>query len=211
MADGANDLQRVKRAVRAQANAGRQRQENKDQLSRQICRKLAALPEYAAAQTVMLYVDFGPEVRTRHFLEVAGQDGKRLVVPYCVGDDLGLFLLESIDELTPGTWGILEPKAELRGLADRTVDPGELDLIVVPGVAFDRRGGRVGHGKGYYDRLLRRVRAGAALVALAFESQLVDEVPMQPHDVFMDKIVTEAAVYTRDKAKSAPRLPSESC
>jgi 5-formyltetrahydrofolate cyclo-ligase len=71
----------------------------------------------------------------------------------------------------------------------------ELDLVVVPGVAFDRAGGRMGHGKGYYDKLLEHARPDTPLVALAFECQLFPEIPAEAHDVFMDKVVTEAAVY----------------
>ena len=71
----------------------------------------------------------------------------------------------------------------------------EIDLIIVPGVAFDRRGGRTGHGKGYYDKLLEHARLDTPLVALAFECQMFDEIPMQEHDVFMDKVVTEKASY----------------
>ena len=84
---------------------------------------------------------------------------------------------------------------ELRGVASKRVEIEELDLIMVPGVAFDRRGGRSGHGKGYYDKLLEHARPDTPLVALAFECQMFDEVPMQDHDVFMDKVITEAAVY----------------
>ena len=67
--------------------------------------------------------------------------------------------------------------------------------MIVPGVAFDRDGGRLGHGFGYYDKLLNRARPDAPLVALAFECQLFPQIPMQAHDVFMDKVVTESAVY----------------
>jgi 5-formyltetrahydrofolate cyclo-ligase len=184
-----------KREIRAQARANRLRQADKDGLSRRICHALAALPEYLRARTVMFYVELGSEVRTRPFLPTAWQDGKRVVVPYCVGEQLGLFCLERLDELAPGALGILEPTAELRGLADRQVDVSRLDLIVVPGVAFDRRGGRLGRGKGYYDRLLRQVRPDATLVALAFECQLFAEIPMLPHDVYMHKVISEQAVY----------------
>ena len=75
------------------------------------------------------------------------------------------------------------------------VQPDELDVIMVPGVAFDRRGGRTGHGKGYYDKLLEHARRDTPLVALAFECQLFPEIPVQPHDVFMDMVITESAVY----------------
>jgi 5-formyltetrahydrofolate cyclo-ligase len=191
--------QHVKRELRARAFACRRKQEGKQQLSRQICRKLAALPEYLAADTVMSYVDFRSEVRTRHFLQTARRHGKRIVVPYCDGGQLGLFLLEGLDELAPGSYRILEPEPRWRGRTDRKVDVAELDLIVIPGVAFDRKGGRLGRGKGYYDRFLPRTRKDAASVALAFECQLFDRVPMQPHDVYMDKVITENAVCQREK------------
>ena len=90
---------------------------------------------------------------------------------------------------------ILEPRAELRALESKRVAVEDLELVMVPGVAFDRRGGRMGHGKGYYDKLLEHARPDTPLVALAFECQLFPEVPMQAHDVFMDKIITELAVY----------------
>jgi 5-formyltetrahydrofolate cyclo-ligase len=188
-------IERQKRSLRRQAEANRRALPDKDEASRIIWDKLAALPEYARAGTMMAYVHFGSEVRTQRFLAAAPEGDKRIVVPYCLDDDLGLFLLKSMEELAPGTWGILEPKAALRATPDRHVDAGQLDLVVVPGVAFDRRGARLGHGKGYYDRLLARVRPDTALVALAFECQVFAEIPTEPHDVRMHAVITEAAVY----------------
>jgi 5-formyltetrahydrofolate cyclo-ligase len=75
------------------------------------------------------------------------------------------------------------------------VKPNELDLVMVPGTAFDPRGGRMGQGKGYYDRLLANARPDAPLVALAFECQVFPEIPVAPHDVFMDQVITEVKVY----------------
>ncbi len=95
--------------------------------------------------------------------------------------------------------GILEPKPELRGRAATTLDAKDLDLIIAPGLAFDRRGGRLGYGKGYYDKLLRQVRGDATKLAVGFECQLFAEVPVLPHDVRMDIIVTEKAVYRSDR------------
>jgi 5-formyltetrahydrofolate cyclo-ligase len=184
-----------KEALRRQAHANRQAQENKDELSQIICRKFAELPEYAAARTVMFYVDVRAEVRTRHYLPTALEHGKRIVVPYCVEGELELFHLERMDELAIGMYKILEPKEELRSLPQKEVDVAELDLIMVPGVAFDRTGARMGHGFGYYDKLLEHAPTGTPLVALAFECQLFDEIPTQAHDVFMDKIITERAIY----------------
>ena len=193
------ELQRVMEEIRARARARRRKQENKDQLSRRICRKLASLPEYAAAEVVMFYVDGASEVRTRHFLPTAWGQGKRTVVPYCAGVELELFHVESLEELAPGTLRIPEPTAEIRGRAGRKVELSEVDLIVMPGVAFDRRGGRIGQGKGYYDKLLATVPAPPTLVALAFECQLVDDIPMSPHDVYVDKVITEKEIYERKR------------
>jgi 5-formyltetrahydrofolate cyclo-ligase len=190
-----DDFRQRKARIREQAHANRNQQPDKDDLSRRICETFMALPEYAAARTVLFYLDVRSEVRTRHTLPDALKTGKRIVVPYCVKDELELFLLTSPDELAVGMYKILEPKPELRALPEKRVAPTELDLIMVPGVAFDRRGARMGHGFGYYDRLLQHARPDAPLVALAFECQLFPEIPTQPHDVFMDRIITEQAVY----------------
>jgi 5-formyltetrahydrofolate cyclo-ligase len=189
-------LTQLKESIRKQSHANRQAQQDKDQLSREICDKFAALPEYAAARTVMFYVDVRTEVRTRDYLATALGHGKRIVVPYCVEGDLQLFLLASMDELEIGMYKILEPKPALRRLPEKQIDVAELDLIMVPGVAFDRSGARMGHGFGYYDKLLQHARADAPLVALAFECQLFPDIPTQSHDVFMDRIVTERKIYT---------------
>jgi 5-formyltetrahydrofolate cyclo-ligase len=185
-----------KKALREQAHAARNAQANKDELSRVICDTFLALPEYAAARTVKFYIDVRAEVRTRQSLPAALASSKKVVVPWCnAAGELELFHLTDMNELAVGMYKILEPKPELRTLPEKQVRPEELDLVMVPGVAFDRSGGRMGHGKGYYDKLLQHARPDAPLVALAFECQLFPEIPVAPHDVFMDKIVTEAAVY----------------
>jgi len=165
------EFQAKKKVIREQAHENRNNQEQKDELSEAICRKFLDLPEYDAAKCVMFYVDVRSEVRTRQSLPAALASGKKIVVPYCVDGELELFWLENMDELSLGMYRILEPKAELR------------------------TGARMGHGKGYYDKLLEHARPETPLVALAFECQLFPEIPTADHDVFMDKIVTEAAVY----------------
>jgi 5-formyltetrahydrofolate cyclo-ligase len=143
----------------------------------------------------MAYIDVRTEVRTRQHLPKLLASDKRIIVPYCVDDVLDLFLLEDMDELSIGMYKILEPKPELRDVPGKRVDVKELDLIMVPGVAFDRRGARMGHGFGYYDKLLEHARGDAPLVALAFECQLFPEIPTQAHDIFMDKLITERETY----------------
>jgi 5-formyltetrahydrofolate cyclo-ligase len=186
----------LKAEIRKRAHAARRALPHKDEISRLIVTRFVDLPEYRRAQTVMYYVDVRDEVRTRHALPAAVDSGKRIVVPWCNdAGELELFHLQKMEELAEGMYGILEPRAELRDRPETCVAPEDLDVIMVPGVGFDRRGGRTGHGKGYYDKLLQHARPDAPLVALAFECQLFEQIPMQNHDIFMDKVITEAAVY----------------
>jgi 5-formyltetrahydrofolate cyclo-ligase len=198
------DLQERKKLLREQAHAARNAQPDKDLLSQQICAAFAALPEYAPARTVLLYVDVRSEVRTRHYLPTALTHGKKVVVPWCNAQgELELFHLDNMDELAIGMYRILEPRPELRSLPEKQVTAPQLDLVMVPGVAFDRTGARMGHGKGYYDKLLQHARPDAPLVALAFECQLFPEIPTADHDIFMDRIITEKAVY-EGKGRKCP-------
>ncbi|MCX7665303.1 MAG: 5-formyltetrahydrofolate cyclo-ligase [Gemmataceae bacterium] len=196
MAEAPLDLATRKQQLREQAHAARNAQQNKDELSKIICDTFMALPEYAKAQTVMFYIDVRSEVRTRHSLPAALQSGKTIIVPWCNdAGELELFRLNNMDELAVGMYKILEPKLELRSLPEKQCRAEELDLVMVPGVAFDRRGARMGHGKGYYDKLLQHARKDTPLVALAFECQLFPEIPVGSHDIFMDKIITESQIY----------------
>jgi len=190
------DFQARKKAIREQAHANRNAQPDKEELSRQICEKFLALPAYIAAKTAMFYIDVRSEVRTRQHLPQALASGKKIIVPWCNDKgELELFHLTSVEELAVGMYRILEPKPELRMLPEKLVQAEDLDIVMVPGVAFDRSGARMGHGKGYYDKLLQHARKDAPLVALAFECQMFPEIPVAPHDIFMDMIITEMAEY----------------
>ncbi|MDA1162979.1 MAG: 5-formyltetrahydrofolate cyclo-ligase [Planctomycetota bacterium] len=190
------DLAELKTQIRAQAHENRRNQEGKDELSKGIVARFMTLPEFEVAQTVLFYVDVRAEVRTRHAFSQALATGKQIVVPWCNAEgELELFHMESVDELSEGMYRILEPQPELRHLPEKVVEPAAIDLIMVPGVAFDKRGGRTGHGKGYYDKLLEHARPDCPLIALAFDCQMFPEIPMQSHDIFMDKVITESAVY----------------
>ena len=183
-----------KQEIRKAAHENRKNQQDKDSISQTIVDRFMRLPEYARAQTVMFYVDVRDEVRTRHALPDAIRGDKRIAIPYCVDGELELFHLESMEELDVGMYKILEPRAELRKVAAKRLNPEDLDLIMVPGVAFDAQGGRTGHGKGYYDKLLEHARPDTPLVALAFECQMFPEIPCEEHDIYMDKVVTESRV-----------------
>ncbi len=200
-------LTEKKNEIRKAAHAARKDQTDKDGVSQRITDRVMSLPEYKAAKYVMWYVDVRDEARTRHVLPEAVASEKEIVIPYCVDGELELFHLESMEELETGMYKILEPKPELRELAAKRIDVKQLDLILVPGVAFDDRGGRTGHGKGYYDKLLENAKPETPLISLAFECQMFEEIPMQDHDIFMDKVVTEDRVYQGVGRSSNAQMP----
>jgi len=192
-----NDLKNLQRRKALDA---RNRQADKDVLSRIICDQFIAQLIYRQAQTVMWYIHCRSEVRTQTALLNELATGKHVVIPYCTQDErghnkLGLWRLEDFSELVPGMWGILEPPQQRWGKPGKEIAPEQLDCIMVPGVAFDRNGGRLGNGAGYYDRLFKNVRADATLIGVCFESQLVEQVVMDAHDVAMDYVITEKNIY----------------
>lgn len=159
-------------------------------MSGEIVRRLTGLPEIRAAATLMVYLGFGSEVMTDGLIRWGWSAGKRVVVPLCAaGRSLIPCRIEGFEEVEAGHYGIREPKAVCR----RPVEPGGIEAIVVPAVAFDRRGGRVGYGGGYYDRFLPRAPQ-AARIGAAFAGQIVAAVPAGVHDVPVDTIVTEEGI-----------------
>ena len=193
-------LSAAKKRLRQQAYSTRIAQPDKASISKLICDRFIQQAEYSRAVTIMCYLHCRSEVRTRDQVQRMLKCDVRTVVPYCTVDErgepkLGLWHLESIDELVPGRWKILEPPEERWGEAGKEVEPGALDLVMVPGVGFDRNGGRLGNGLGFYDRLLAQVRSDASLIAICYESQLFDEIMVGPEDISMDKVITERGVY----------------
>ena len=191
-----------KQKQRRKAYDVRNAQPDKENLSDIICNKFLAQSAYQQADTVMWYLHCRSEVRTLNFLTAALESSKNCVIPYCTVDQngqnkLGLWLLENTSELIPGTWGILEPPESRWG--EKEVLPEQLDLVMVPGVAFDHQGGRLGNGAGYYDRLLNKVRADTVLSAVCYQGQLFPKIPMEAHDVYMDYVFTELHCYHENK------------
>jgi 5-formyltetrahydrofolate cyclo-ligase len=193
-------LQDAKAALRRSAYDARNAQQDKDRLSQAAVDKVVQLPEYRATKTVLWYLDCRSELRTRYALPTVLASDQTIVVPYCTVDDfgankLGLWRLENMNELVIGKWKILEPPRDRWGAEGKEIEPRQLDLVIVPGVGFSRQGGRMGNGQGYYDRLLAQVRPDCRLIGLCYECQLFDDLVLNPHDVFMDKVVTECSVY----------------
>ncbi|KAJ2764886.1 hypothetical protein IWQ56_000368 [Coemansia nantahalensis] len=157
--------------------------------SARVCAQVAALPAFRGAQHVSVYLSMDRgELQTGELVRAARQAGKSVYVPRCDGPAMEMVPLGDgpIDALPRNSWGIPEPARTAA-----PVDPQLLDFIVVPGVAFDARGARCGHGRGYYDRYLASApRAFACAVCLA--GQVVDAVPVDPHDRTPDAIIAPA-------------------
>lgn len=181
-----------KEMIRVAAADARRQQKDRNTVSAAIAARVMALPEYRRAGSVLWYVGVRSEVATLDVLPRALAEDRQIALPYCVGDELELFRLSSLEQLLPGAYGILEPSSAFRSQSQHRVSATDLDLVVVPGVAFDVCGGRLGHGRGYYDRLLAQVRDQTVLVGAAFECQIVAAVPMEDHDVRMDFVVTQS-------------------
>ena len=184
-----------KAGLRSEVLSRRDAESRRDIKSHDAILRLLSLAEYVDAATVLTYIGVGSEVATREFVVRALEEGKRVAAPWVAADGLHGAFIRSLDELAPARFGLLEPDGAARADPGRLCHPAEVDLFVVPGVAFDHHGGRLGHGRAYYDRLLARARPGARFVGLAFECQLVAEVPMTATDVRMHAVTTERAVY----------------
>lgn len=151
--------------------------------------RLFSLPEYDSAKTICSYVSFCSEVETYDIIKESIAAGKRVIVPKIdlVHKVLLLSEINSFDELKQGAYGILEPDMI------RPANIDEIDLFIVPGIAFDRAGNRLGRGKGYYDKLLSST--SSVKIGLAYEIQLEKEIPHDNHDIKIDIVLTEKDVY----------------
>ena len=148
---------------------------------------------YKSAKVIMVYIDFRNEVETKNIIVKAIKDDKRIIIPISIKETRELILSEIKDydsELGSGAYGILEPKEEFI----RRVDPALIDLVIIPGVAFDNAGHRVGYGAGYYDRFLKKLKPYVPKIALAFDLQIVDSIDGDEHDIPVDYIINENSI-----------------
>ncbi len=170
-------------------------------LSLAICRKLLESELFRGARTIFFFASFGTEVETFPALGEALLRGRRVALPRTLLGERRLVFHQvfTLGELVPGPYGILEPPRK-----NPVIPPEEADLILVPGLAFDRQGYRLGYGGGFYDRFLAGL--SAPRVALAFSFQILPEIPHEPHDLRVDLIFTEEdliAVSERDFGKAS--------
>ncbi|MDX1762738.1 MAG: 5-formyltetrahydrofolate cyclo-ligase [bacterium] len=165
----------------------------REEKSAEIMKRLVTLPEYKSARSVFVYADFKSEVMTRALMVHIVTTGKRLLASKTLIDQKRLALTpvtDPLEDLVAGYMGIPEPREGI--LEDTPV--GEVDLTLTPAVGYDSSGNRLGYGGGFYDRLFGEVREGAPRIGLAYEMQIVPEVPAEDHDIPIPIIVTEDRV-----------------
>lgn len=193
------DVVAAKAAVRAEVLARRAALPGEERAAAgaAIRARLEALPELAGCRAVMGFAAFGSEVDLDPWLQARLDERCGVLLPFLDDGELGIARVFDLEaDLVPGWRDLREPRRSGR----RPARPDRLDAVVAPGVAFDRGCRRLGYGRGYYDRFLGRLRPGTPVVAVAFEAQLVAEVPVTDLDRRVDAVVTEAAVYRCEAA-----------
>lgn len=155
-----------------------------------LAERLVGLPEISQAKLVLAYGANAEEVDPEPALRRLRAAGVRVAYPRVAGDTLDLHEVDHYSDLVPGSFGINEPRAE----APR-VDASSIEAVLVPAVAFDKEGYRVGYGGGFYDRFLDRLPPDTPRIGIAFDEQIVDAVPHEPHDRRVQVVVTPTAVY----------------
>lgn len=161
-------------------------------MSRDIFNTFIKLDKVQESPIIMAYLSFGSEVNADYIIEWAWSNNKRVVVPVCLPKTRRMIpsIIDSFQQVEPGYFGIRQPKKEFL----RPVNKGIIDIIVVPAVAFDRRGYRIGYGGGYYDRFLAEIKEKAIKIGLAFQCQLVSRLQVDKYDIPVDLIVTDKDV-----------------
>jgi 5-formyltetrahydrofolate cyclo-ligase len=161
----------------------------RDAYSQIIRKKVVAYLESISAKFVHIYLNFGSEVGTRGIIEDLFERKIKVAVPVTRGEHLIHSKLENLDDLKPGKFGVPEPTVI------NEISPGGLDAVIIPLVAFDGRGMRLGYGKGFYDRFLIGLNINIKKVGIAFSLQELEEIPMLSHDQLMNSVITEKSHF----------------
>ncbi|MCX8070325.1 MAG: 5-formyltetrahydrofolate cyclo-ligase [Thermodesulfovibrionales bacterium] len=157
--------------------------------NQKIFHHLINLQSFVNANSVCCYGSFKSEVNTKDIISYCLNKGIVISLPKIEMNRLTIFRIEDIDELKPSKLNIPEPTI----ITDlRRLNPKEIDIVIVPGVVFDINKNRIGYGKGYYDRFLSETVCKK--VALSYEEQIIDFIPIESHDIKMDVIVTDERV-----------------
>jgi 5-formyltetrahydrofolate cyclo-ligase len=162
-------------------------------LSGMVTRRTLSLDGYRVARTVMAYCAHGSEVVADDIIKNALSEGKRVVVPRVVSREtceMQAVEICSLDDVAPGEFGIREPR---RNAGCVILKPAEIDVVFVPGIAFDGQGYRIGYGKGFYDRWIKALPA-RQLVGLAYDFQVLESVPREKYDTAVGVVVTDMRI-----------------
>ncbi len=164
-------------------------------LSEQICANLTGSDLFCCADSIYAYYPLGNEADVRPVAKTAWLQGKRVAFPKVFGDEMRYFEVEDFGQLAEGSFGVMEPEQECGAAPVDWVGECAL-LVLVPGVAFDRNGNRMGFGKGYYDRHFKDSAdiPGMTLVGVAYGMQIADLLPTEEHDLAVPYIVTEEGI-----------------
>jgi 5-formyltetrahydrofolate cyclo-ligase len=162
--------------------------EEKKLKDQSIYKQVISDKDYIAADSVFLFLSFGSEINTNIIIQNALDHNKRVFLPKVVGENIELFEVENFENLKRSKYGILEPNAHCK-----RIDNCGIDFILMPGLAFDQSGGRVGYGGGFYDRYISSLPKDEeiAKVAIAYDFQIVDHVPMSKYDIPVDRIIVD--------------------
>lgn len=160
--------------------------------SEKVFNNLKNMDIFNASEHVMTYVSFNNEVSTQLIMTHLLSNNKQLFVPYTQVKNCSMTpaLISDLSDLSVGNYGILEPPKDNTDQAYSS----QIDLVLVPGIAFDLMGNRIGFGKGYYDFFLSQLSSKVPTIALAYDFQIKNEIPSEPHDIKMDYIVSPTRI-----------------
>lgn len=161
----------------------------KEVMDNNIIEKLMMNETYKTARGIFIYIGFGSEINTKIIIKEALNSGKEVYVPKVIKKDMILIKIDSLENLVTSSYGILEPVGDKSDF-----DVNKLGLIVMPGVAFDKAGNRLGYGGGYYDKFLEHNQIECKKIALAYDFQVLENLEVEEHDIKVDLIITENQV-----------------
>ena len=187
-----------KKEIRREIIAKRDLIKNKSELDEKIEEKLRNNEIYKNSKNIFIYLGFGSEINTIKYVEDFLNEGKKIIIPYTDMKNKVMYGIEvnTLDGLKKNKFGILEPTD-----TSKIFNKEDIDLVIMPGVAFDRSGNRIGYGGGYYDKFLCEMSSDIPTIALAYNIQILEEVPSEKHDIKVGMVITEKETIKCLKSK----------